>query len=313
MTGAASDGTPVWGFNPRGHCGDFARLVPTSPLARLAFSNLVQKLRDDPQSAPNARRFIHYEEAVSPGSDTELSDTSSSGGRGSSRGDIRWVGYWRLNLDIAPAHPRLGWVLGSSRKKKTGKDDDVDLLLTSAPGAHHVAGRHFRFALHPETAVLLAVADAHSVTVNSTPLKHAQQALVSDAGIWVEDLCYKLHFTDLDRDAHVARVLQLFSASSATPVAASSLTPTPLSAPYRQGGYDIYPAKAGGTYCTVSYGINTSTGDSVAVKRIRRTAKNFGVIENEIEILQLLRHVSFPTCLCLSRFPDICPAKHLLP
>lgn len=95
MTGAASDGTPVWGFNPRGHCGDFARLVPTSPLARLAFSNLVQKLRDDPQSAPNARRFIHYEEAVSPGSDTELSDTSSSGGRGSSRGDIRWVGYWR--------------------------------------------------------------------------------------------------------------------------------------------------------------------------------------------------------------------------
>ncbi|KAF4311759.1 hypothetical protein GTA08_BOTSDO12653 [Botryosphaeria dothidea] len=82
----------------------------------------------------------------------------------------------------------------------------------------------------------------------------------------------------------------LFLASSATPVAASSLTPTPLSAPYRQGGYDIYPAKAGGTYGTVSYGINTSTGDSVAVKRIRRTAKNFGVIENEIEILQLLRH-----------------------
>ncbi|GME35964.1 hypothetical protein GTA08_BOTSDO09243 [Neofusicoccum parvum] len=255
--------TPVWGFNPHGHCGDFARLVPSSPLARLAFSRLVQKLHDDPQAAPHSRRFIHYEASIGPGSDTESSDVSSTGGGGgSARGDIRWVGYWRLNLDIPPAHQPLRWVVGSSRKGKTARDDDVDILLTPEPGAHGIAGRHFRLTLNPETAVLLVAADTHSVTINATiKLKSTQQALVSDSGITVRDLAYKLQLTDLDRHAHMAR-----------------------------GGYDIYASQAGGTFGTVSYGVNLSTGGSVAVKRVRRTAKTLSIVENEIRILQRLRH-----------------------
>lgn len=50
--------SPRWGHNPRGNDDNFARLIPRSPLARREFALLAEKLDEDPQWMPHARRFV---------------------------------------------------------------------------------------------------------------------------------------------------------------------------------------------------------------------------------------------------------------
>lgn len=285
---ASDDTVPdplIWGFNPAGNQGDFARLVPKSPLARRAFSDVVQQMQEDPHWNEHARRFIQFAEHTGSHSD---SDATTIVDDGMPSRDVRWYGYYRLNWDIAPARPRLGWILGSSRPDQA---DAVDLLLTPLPGQFRVAGRHCRLSHNSQSCALLIAADNHRVTVDGiVTLRHNSRVAYRNTGILIHDLAYTLEFTDLDPSisrAQMQKSLHIQYADDRHP-SAPVLTPTPNGAVSECGGYVVHAAVAGGSFGAVSYGTHVGTGAPVAIKRVRASAAT----DYEISLLRSMDHVS---------------------
>lgn len=289
MASQASDDTipdpPVWGFNPTGNHGDFARLVPKSPLARRAFADIVQRMQQDPRWNEHARQFIHFAEYTGSNSDSDVTTIVEDG---TPALNLRWYGYYRLNWNIPPARPQLGWILGSSR---ADQHDAVDLLLTPQSGQFRVAGRHCRLTHNLKSGALLVAADKHRVTVDgTTTLRHNSRVAYRNTGILIHDLAYTLEFTDLDPSVsrtQLEKSLDVHRTDThhhSTP----ALTPTPRGAVSVCGNYVVHAPVAGGTYGAVSYGTHVGTGAPVAVKRVRASKS----VEYEISLLRSLDHVS---------------------
>jgi hypothetical protein len=164
--------------------GDFARLVPQSPAARRAFSQVAQRLKAEPDRWGHVRRFIHCEATDVAESATDNSSAAESHTDGSTAAQItqsprddsvrEYCGYYRLNMTIPPSNQGLGWVLGSSRPDKP--DDFVDLLLCLPKNNHRLHSRHCRLRRILDTGVLLAVSDSRKVTKSFHQCDTAVQA-----------------------------------------------------------------------------------------------------------------------------------------
>lgn len=279
---------PTWGFDPEGPKGDFARLIPKSPLARAAFNEIVRNLYERPNDFSYLRQFIHF----------ELLDVPPL--KGSVDGEPQeqvlvrqWCGYYRLNMDIQPKNLNLGWVVGSSRFGF--QEDDVDLLLTRKPHQNDVRGRHARFRHNRDTGVLLIHADNWSITINGTlELQNCAFAICEPTGLLFGDLSYTVELTDLDPEVYRRQLVQAYQAErESTSILPAYLTPTPSSslATSEKGKYHIAPARTGGVSSTVSHALVRSTGASVAMKRMKRHRINSERVEREVTILRSTNHV----------------------
>lgn len=278
----------TWGFDPEGTKGDFARLIPMSPLARTAFNEVVRKLCDRPDALGHARQFIHFEPVDAPdneecGDETPRRETTVQ----------RWCGYYRLNMGILPNNLNLGWVVGSSRPNP--RENDVDLLLTAQPLQHHVRGRHARFTHNRETGVLLVSADTWMILVNGTiELRNTAFAICERTGLMFGDLSYTVELTDLDPETYQRQLREVYpQGRQPGPVLPNFLTPTPTPSLRASAvnKYYVAPARTGGVSSTVSHAFVMSTGASVAMKRMKRGPNNFASIKKEVELLQSVNHV----------------------
>jgi hypothetical protein len=135
--------------------GDFARLIPTSHLARNNFSHLVSRLKDDPLLYPHARRVIYYE-PVAFEDETSATDGSCTGST-KQEAVQAFCGFYRLNMSFRPGAMSLGWVLGSSRAGLP--DNSVDCILTPFPGMNGVRGRHCRLERDLDSGILILKSD----------------------------------------------------------------------------------------------------------------------------------------------------------
>jgi len=220
MSASSRDTIPVhtWGFNASGNAGDFARVVPQSPLARQEFSKIVQRLLDDPTWMQHPRKYVHHEEY--PGGESESEATDDEEGP---RNQLKWYGYYRLNMNILPHRPGVGWVMGTSRKDL--HEGDVDILLAATYGQFGVGGRHCRIWRNLQTSVLM-ISTQHSITIDGTYMPGSSSRVIwKDTGILIRDLNYRLEFTEFE--ASLTNIPQL-------------LTPTPssISGTYLSGDYN---------------------------------------------------------------------------
>lgn len=140
--------------------GDFARLIPTSRLARERFEQLVSRLECDPRAVPHARRLIHYEAALP---DTENPTDGSFPAAKDRESSPNYCGFYRLNMNLRASNMKLGWVLGSGRTDLP--DNAVDLLLTPTTGTDGVHGRHCRLKRDLATGVLMLISDGRKVWI----------------------------------------------------------------------------------------------------------------------------------------------------
>lgn len=208
--------------------GDFARLIPVNRPAMLAFDEIVKTLKLDPQWNLNARRFIHYDDSPHnlplhwKGSETDT-DTEIEPNK-------IWIGYYRLNLDILPSIPSLGWILGGGRSDM--KDQGVDFLLTLQKKQHHVHGRHARLKHHPESGILMLIVDqGKMVVVNGKErVEGSQRAIATiDTGLSIGDLDYRVEFTLLTENTYreqLANSREWLNSGNKEPLGSLEITPS---------------------------------------------------------------------------------------
>jgi hypothetical protein len=152
--------------------GDFARLVPSSPMARQLFSQVTAQLEKDSDSSTelersrraHVQRFMHYETTVDEGSDAD-SFVGAPPSPAPANTRTEYCGYYRLNMGIPPGNLSLGWVLGRSAEGRAV--DYVDFQLApydNDDGRLHA--RHCRLQRQLNTGVLVAISDGRKVMYN---------------------------------------------------------------------------------------------------------------------------------------------------
>lgn len=262
--------------------GDFARIIPVSPLARRSFYEVASALVQQTDPSKHATQYIHFHFGTEEGMENDKI--------------WGWCGYYRLNMDIPPHNPRLGWIIGSSRRKL--KDTDVDILLTSSPGQHSVRGRHARLQHNKESGVLMLLADFWPTWVDGKmKLRNEARAICETTGIMLGDLNYTVELTELDAEYYKEQLVQFLEAQGQAGQTAEMLefltpTPTPSLRVLPQDNYYIFPTHSGGVSSTVSRAFAKSTGMIVALKKMKRAARNASAIQTEVEIMKHLQHVS---------------------
>lgn len=272
--------------------GDFARLVPANRAARIAFNEVVDKLRtpDSGWTETGLEKYMHIDR-VKVDVHEENSDTDTDG-------DIPpltislWTGYYRLNLDIPPSNGKIGWVVGRGRSDLINRG--IDFLLTCS-SIYGVSGRHARFLHHSSSNALMVVAGRRPVVLNGTvELENAHQAITAVVtGISFGDLIYRLTFTSLNRNVYAQQLKNLHRSSSGG--LPGFMSPTPASTDYELKHYTVKAVFAEGSTCIMSSGIDRRTGALVAIKEMKRNVRNSSALAHEIEVNRSLSpHVSYP-------------------
>lgn len=287
-------------FSPRTNArlrGDFARLVPVNHDAILAFHSIAERARLEPDWNPHIRKFLFIEEtprAISPEWDG-TSDTASEAMSGY-QGQVL-TGYYRISLDLLTNHPRLGWVMGSGRKDLP--NGGVDFLLTLQKNKDHVHGRHLRVVHAQNGALMLVVGKGKAVHVNGIERLEGSQRVMGSVrtALAIGNLSYNLEFTGLNESNYRERLGELFTKLHPDgDIPPLSLELTPLEHHHELHGFLIHSPFASGASGVVSAGFEKSTGQAVAIKRVKRTPATVARIQLEIRIYRKIGdHVSrFP-------------------
>lgn len=272
---------------------DFARLVPVNQSACIAFSNVVEKMKQNPDWAPHASNFV--QSSAKKQSLTEMSgsetDTSNTGSESSAAPAI-WTGYYRFNMDQLPKRMKLGWVIGSDA-------DNVDVLLAINRHTNRVRAHHARFAFELNTYAFMVIADSgrgRTVLLNGTDeVRNSERVIwAPETGVTIGELAYKLVRTSVSEKTlreQLRMWRQVLGFSEFEPP--SYLAPTPSPDDYEYNGYIIKSVFAQGSTCSVSAGIDKKSGAAVAVKKMLRNARNHKMVQNEIEVSKYVgSHVS---------------------
>ena len=269
----------------------FARLLPGNPPAKLAFSLIVDRIIQDPNWIPYARRHLFYEpareETSSSYSETEESEVESQ------RQSVRWHGWYILDFDQLPSNPHRGWRIGSGRLR-TGQED-VEFLLTNRARHDGVNAQHCRLNFNFDSYVLLITAEINRqvlVLSNGTRVLRGTSMAIPSKSTSIElgNLRYELSFTDMPQEvyrSYVREIREIFGTDSAEPPL--SVDPTPADSDYHIPGYIVKEPLALGGSCVVCSGINLRSGGLVAIKRVTKHKDNVTDLQQEIAILEQLR------------------------
>ncbi|KIX92154.1 uncharacterized protein Z520_12147 [Fonsecaea multimorphosa CBS 102226] len=275
-------------FSPRTRArleGDFARLVPVNHAAVLAFHSIAERTRLEPDWNPHIRKFLFIEETprqLSPEWDGSDASSDTTGGHPTQV----LMGYYRLSLEILTNHTRLGWVIGSGRKDLV--NGGVDFLLTLQKNRHHVHGRHARLVHHAQNgALMLVVGKGKVVLVNGIERLEGSQRVLGSVrtALSFGNLSYSLEFTGLNENNYRQKLGELFTKLHPDgDVPPMSLELTPLEHHHELHGFLIHSPFASGASGVVSAGFEKSTGQAVAIKRVKRTPATVARIQLEIQI-----------------------------
>ena len=281
--------------------GEFARLIPHSHNARLAFSQVVELVLRNPDEYAEVSQFIRFAKA---GKEDQLSEVSEVSDRSRSAKEAplpprEWKGYYLLDLNIPPARPKLGWILGSKVVDKLGKA--ADLLLTPRHGSNRVASRHLRLSVHPDSGCLMLNAGSRGVSVGAKPLRHEDMALTETTIITLGDLHYTFEYQRVDETTHrdgLKRFMQdkLDRSNVELSKTVSSLgTETDI----HFKGYTIKGTFASGTSALVAGAIDNATGQFVAIKKMKNPGTRDPTIASERDTLAVVHkgseHVQLKT------------------
>ena len=248
--------------------GDFARLIPLNELARLAFSQVVETYLRDPENYLQISRYVHFEKDNDGFSDVSEPDNSQDAQPGR-----LWKGYYRLNLAILPVSPALGWIAGSDYH---GLRKEHSFVLTTKSRKYGVGRSHARFAFHHTTGCLLLHALSRTLTVHASfgivRLTNNSRALTESATIGIGNLMYSFEYTGEGETNQFHRSLETLMRTELGQTnfeLSESLSTVGSQADVQLKDYTLKRAVASGTNGIVSPAYNKSTGEAVAIERLK--------------------------------------------
>ena len=260
--------------------GDFARLIPISRSARIAFHNLYLAMEGSPERYLWHRKFVYIRHKLEE-LETELEEQSTSDELARSpepqRPSLLHSGFWRLNMDLHPANRQLGWVIGKGRwntrdsysSSVTG--GGVDILLTANIKEPLLRGRHARLLHSLESHTFMVIADK-KLRVGEKHLNSTNVAAFGQRKTFIAfgDLEYELSFTNIDQSLYrsqLDQLAQLLNYQGHRP--GLFVDPTPAETDYMiMNKYFIRSSFTQGSTCWMCAAVDKDTGASVAVKKI---------------------------------------------
>ncbi|KAM0123459.1 hypothetical protein ACHAO1_011288 [Botrytis cinerea] len=261
--------------------GDFARLIPQNRLAQEAFNEVVLNMKDvNADFSSHAAKFIHVDDLRSE--ELVSFSESDSSNTGTNTGVSLWTGFYRLNLNLLPGKPLLGWIIG------TGRDIRPADFVICKQGAHHVHGRHARLTYHEVSGALLIQSDKRLIIIDGKDnIVNDKKALLDKkTGITIGDLSYVFEYTNLNKRIYfdqLNRLRQQLHNASNLP---SFLDPTPSAKDFVLNDYLIKDAFAQGSTCSVHIAIHRTFGKYLVAKKVHRNNRNQQRIKAEVEILK---------------------------
>ena len=286
--------------------GDFARLTPSSRAAKLAFHELFTSLDTEVERYRWHRNFIYGRPALEPLEDDMDASTSSASERNSpdrtaEESSIRHQrylvhhGFWRFNLALPPAEPKLGWMVGRGRYGAVTRDShaEVDILLTKNATQKEIRGRHIRF-LHNFDSGRLLIYAAAKMKLNGVLLNRGDSRILQGGKTFIAfgSFEYVFSWTVIDQDIYRQQLRDLAQSLShsgySTPM---FITPTPTDSEWvLKDRYLVTGSFATGSSC-VMYSATDLAGKLYAVKKItsnRPPSHDRNQVRGEVSVLQKL-------------------------
>lgn len=267
---------------------EFARLYPTNKTAALAFDRVASKVKADPNWNRHARKYI----AIFPdqaslecvGSESESED--GSGPQPHKR--LIQIGYYRLNFDMPPRDPRLGWLIGGG--KFALGDESPELVLTERKRHDGILGRHAQlFHNYSSGALMLRVSDQSIAIVGGKNVRGLTAIWSITTHISFGNMTYRLDLDDATDGIHQRRLNHYRQINDlAVTDGHVSLLSTPAESDYIHKEYVIKNPVGHGASSTIFAGEHIKTGTAVAVKRMIRDRDNAGSIKQEVQMAKFL-------------------------
>ncbi len=275
----------------------FAILKPANNAPRDAFSQVAQKKLDDKDWNPIARQNIKADKQPTQVS-TYSNSSESDGGTGPSR-TLRPVltGYYTVDLAKPPRQPDKGWLIGGG--KFSGGEERPEILLTERKKHDGVSSRHARLAHNfASGALVITTSDNNVVWINGYEVADNQRVIHGrTTSLEFGSLKYILEVRGYDADEdyrdHLSSYMRKHGLGDDD--YPSILLATPADSDLVTKRY-VMKNPVGEVATSVVYAAyDRRNGDAVAIKKMRRTARNASSILRDIEIAFYIgEHVSAP-------------------
>ena len=282
--------------NTHTYNGDFARLVPRNQVAQRLFSASYIYVEENKTFH---LRFLQRENINSKMPDEPVE--SSTDYASSLEGDIiqEHSGYFVLSFDQnrEPEFPHLGWRVGRGTGKSPA-NRGVDLLL-SKPGdqlGRSLASVHIIFHFNRQSGLLMLKGGSQKVPVEYrlgghwVELDYDEEHLIYEPSTRIRaGLCeYELeHAVDeKDRMMYFEQRNSFLKAQlpANTEIKIQPLQRLPGDSFIPRGRYLELETQGSGAFGWITRGLDTKTGDLVAIKELRIDARNKAAVLAEVSI-----------------------------
>ena len=275
----------------------FAILIPANDTARDSFSQLAFKKQENKNWNPYARRNIKVDKE--PAFVSSYADESESdGGTGPLR-NMRPVfkGSYIFDFSNGPRLPGKGWIIGGG--KFSEGDDPPDILLTERKKNDRVSSRHARLSHNFASGALIITASDNNnngVTINGHEVVNDQFVIHGrTTSLKFGKLEYTLEVRPYDTDEDYRNQLRFYKQIHGLEHDdyPSCLLATPADSDFVTEKYIMKNPVGDGATSVVYGAIERKTGAAVAIKKVKRTARNSQAVARDIEIAEWIgEHVS---------------------
>lgn len=286
--------------------GDFARLTPSSTASKVAFHDLFTSLDPDVEQHHWHRGFMYARPELEPLEDDIDASASSASERNSPdhtadrpfaklQRPLLHHGFWRFNLALPPAEPKLGWMVGRGRWGAVARDShaEVDILLTGNKTQREIRGRHIRFLHNLDSGRLILYAAA-KIKVNGVVLNRGDSRILPSGKTFIAfgSFEYEFSWVVIDQDLYRQQLRDLAETLSHSGYAPPMfITPTPMASEWvLKDKYQVTGSFATGSSC-VMYSATDMAGVLYAVKKItsiRPPSHDRNQVRGEVSALQKL-------------------------
>ena len=276
---------------------DFARVLPVNQLARRLFSRCFAFCRKDDPFHLSFMVPLPDEPPTIPDEPVESSTEYESYHSADADESLQW-GFFALSLEVGrlPEFPHLGWRFGRGARKQPYRGVDILLAKPGDISSKSLASKHFSLRVSKQSGLLmLQCGDAKNIVLDShvngawEPLATGQERLMFQHCTMIRaGRCeFELQYTiDDDREAFLAR-RNLFIRSMLGPTSDvfSSSVFLPGDDITVRGRYLQLMTRGRGTFGWISQGIDTRTGNLIAIKEIRlEHQRSWPEVKNEVDM-----------------------------
>ena len=280
--------------------GDFARLVPCNKIAQRLFSATYIYVEENKTFHMRflQRNIVSSEMSITSEEPVESSTDYDSQLEGETEGfRMEDSGYFVLSFDQEPEFPHLGWRVGRGTGKSPA-NRGVDLLLSRPSDllGKSLASIHMIFHFNRQSGLLMLKGGSYKAPVEYrsggkwVKLEYDQEHLVYEASTRIRaGMCeYELEHTVEEkyrmlyfekRDRFLEAQLPGNNQLSIRP-----LQRMPGDSYVVRGRYLELETRGSGAFGWITEGLDTKTGDAVAIKELRIEARNKSEVLAELRM-----------------------------